>query len=99
MKSQYSVAPTEDLRRLCIRKDWFTCGTCEQYMKMFDLNKEQRPIEEVALAIWLCCKDVSREEVTKELESLHEDYLMMLGEMQQAEGERIADEIYCSQFE
>ena len=67
MKCQYSVAPTEDLRRLCIRKDWFTCGTCEQYMKMFDLNKEQRPIEEVALAIWLCCKDVSREEITKEL--------------------------------
>ncbi len=99
MKSQYSVAPTEDLRELCIRKNWFTMGCSEQYMRMFDMNKEKRPLEEITVAIWLCTKDASREEVQKELESLHEDYLLMLGEMQQAEGERAADEIYCSQFE
>lgn len=99
MKSQYSVAPTEDLRSLCVRKNWFTCGSCEQYMKMFDMNKEKKPLEEIALVIWLCSKEVTRDEAQKELESLHEDYLMMFGEMQQAHGERDADEVYCGQFD
>lgn len=97
--SQYSVAPADDLRSLCIRKNWFTMGCCEQYMRMFDMNKEKRPLEEIAVAIWLCSTDVSRDEVQKELESLHENYLMMLGEMQQAQGERDADEVYCGQFD
>lgn len=99
MQSQFSVADTEDLRSLCVRKNWFTCGSCEQYMKMFDMNQEKKPLEEIALVIWLCSKNVTREGVQKALEVLHEDYLTYLDEIQQAEGERRADEAYCAQFE
>ena len=29
-----------ELRELCIKNDWFTCGTVKQYEKLFDRNKE-----------------------------------------------------------
>lgn len=97
--AKFSVTEPEYLREFCTRKNWFTSGSCEQYRKMFDMNRDKKPLEEIALVIWLCSCDVTREEVQKELEELKEDYLMELGEMQQAEGERFADEAYCAQFE
>jgi len=69
----YSITNPEELRLLCIRKNWFTAGGNEQYKKMFDMNKEKRPLEEIALAIWLCSEDVSREEILKELKEVRED--------------------------
>lgn len=54
---KYSVIPTEDLRALCIKKDWFTCGTNEQYAKLFLANSHGAPIEEIATIIWLCSDD------------------------------------------
>lgn len=97
--AKFSVTDTESLRMACIRKNWFTCGTCEQYDRMFAMNREKRPLEEVALVIWLCSEGVTREEIQRDLEDLREDYLIGLDEMQQAEGERVADEVYCSLFE
>ena len=57
----------EDLRVLCIQEDWFTSGTNSQYEKLFDLNREGASLEELALVIWICSSDVSREEVLKKL--------------------------------
>lgn len=54
---KYSVIPTEDLRALCIKKNWFTCGTNEQYAKLFRANIYGAPIEEIATIIWLCSDD------------------------------------------
>lgn len=51
---KYSVATPERLRSLCIRKQWFTCGTNEQYEKLFYANEMGCPIEEMATIIWLC---------------------------------------------
>lgn len=80
--AKFSVADTDSLIKFCVQKNWFTCGTCEQYMKMFDMNREKKPLEEIALVIWLCSEDVTREEVQKDLEELKEDHLTMFGEMQ-----------------
>ena len=54
---KYSVTTSEELRCLCIRKNWFTCGTNSQYDKLFYANENGCPIEEVATIIWLCSDD------------------------------------------
>lgn len=54
---KYSVIPTADLRNLCIKRNWFTCGTTEQYEKLFYANIHGCPIEEIATIIWLCSDD------------------------------------------
>lgn len=46
------------LRNLCIEKDWFTCGTNEQYAKLFHMNKQGASIEQIATVIWLCSDEV-----------------------------------------
>ena len=43
-----------DLRTLCIRNNWFTQGTNEQYEKLFEMNKAGASIEHIATVIWLC---------------------------------------------
>lgn len=53
----YSVIPTYDLRALCIEHDWFTCGTNEQYAKLFYANTNGASMEEIATIIWLCSDD------------------------------------------
>lgn len=51
---KYSTIPTYDLRALCIEHGWFTCGTNEQYDKLFKANACGASIEEIATIIWLC---------------------------------------------
>lgn len=53
----YSVIPTDDLRRLCIKRNWFTCGTVEQYEKLFYANSHGCTMEEIATIIWICSDD------------------------------------------
>lgn len=50
----YTVTTRENLRLLCIRHDWFTCGSIEQYEKLFYANENGCPLEEIATIIWLC---------------------------------------------
>ena len=57
----------EDLQALCIRSRWFTCGSYEQYQKLFDMADVGAPLEELALVIWLCSRDVTREGVLQVL--------------------------------
>lgn len=60
---------TETLRDLCIKNDWFTCGSNHQYYKLFDMNKAGCPIDELALVIWLCSDDqFDRNTIKQELE-------------------------------
>lgn len=51
MKKEYTVTTPENLRSLCIRKNWFTCGTNKQYEKLFYANEHGCPIEEIATII------------------------------------------------
>lgn len=60
------------VRELCIEKDWFTCGSCEQYEKMFDMVRNGESTANIALAIWLCSNGVTRETIMRELVKLCE---------------------------
>ena len=52
------VKMTNDrLRRKCIDNNWFTCGSCRQYDKLFDMNNDGASLFELAIAIWICSDD------------------------------------------
>lgn len=55
------------LYRICNEKKYFTCGTNEQYEKLFRLNTLNSSTMELATIIWICSDNVSREEILKEL--------------------------------
>lgn len=57
---KYSVTTPEQLGTLCIKNDWFTCGTNRQYEKLFYANENGCPIEEIATIIWLCSDEDCR---------------------------------------
>lgn len=42
------------LRNICIEHDWFTCGSIEQYEKLFQANDIGAGIDELATIIWIC---------------------------------------------
>lgn len=97
---KYSITYPEDLRSLCIRKNWFTCGSIRQYDKLFQRNDEGASVEEIATIIWICSSEEhSKEEILAELNEVHEEYLMSIAEAQIAAGERAADETYCGYFD
>lgn len=98
---KYTVTTPDELRSLCIRKNWFTSGTTRQYEKMFYANEHGCPIEEIATIIWLCSNDEEwcRRDILEELKKEHEEYLMNLAEEQIAAGERASDEVYCGYFD
>lgn len=53
-KETYSVTISCRLQDLCIKNDWFTCGSPEQFDKLFDANSEMASIEDIATIIWVC---------------------------------------------
>lgn len=57
---KYSITTPEELRTLCIKNNWFTCGSNRQYEKLFYANENGCPIEEIATIIWLCSDDECR---------------------------------------
>lgn len=42
---------------LCTRKQYFTCGSTNQYEKMFQLVEEGIHLEIIARIIWVCSND------------------------------------------
>lgn len=74
-----TVTTTAELRQLCIKNNWFTCGTNEQYDKLFYANENGCPIKEMATIIWLCSdEDVRRIDVLTELKAARKEYLKRL---------------------
>ena len=57
---KYSITTPEKLRSLCIKNNWFTCGTNRQYDKLFYANAMGCPLEEIATIIWLCSDEECR---------------------------------------
>ena len=55
------------LYRLCNEKKYFTCGTNEQYEKLFELNTLDTSIIEIATIIWICSEEYSRKDIINEL--------------------------------
>lgn len=98
---KYTVTTPDELRSLCIRKNWFTCGSNRQYEKMFRMNELLAPIEEIATVIWLCSDEEKhcRRDILAELETVRDEYIMDLADQYVAAGERAVDEIYCGYFD
>ena len=55
------------LYRLCNEKQYFTCGTNEQYEKLFELNALDTATIELATIIWICSDNASRKDIINEL--------------------------------
>ena len=71
--TNFSVTNTWRLRELCIENNWFTCGTIDQYEKLFELNREGIAITEIATIIWICSdEEHTRKEILQKL--LNEKY-------------------------
>lgn len=56
------------LYSLCIDNDYFTCGDNTQYNKLFEANKLNAPIKDIATIIWICSdENIRRIDVIDEL--------------------------------
>lgn len=75
----YSVTTNANLRNLCIKHNWFTDGSCEQYEKLFYANEHGCPIEEIATIIWLCSdENWCRRDILSILTDERRSFLAML---------------------
>ena len=63
----YAITSNEALRELCIKNDWFSCGTNSQYEKLFYANDQGFSIEEIATIIWLCSDNRDKSDILEEL--------------------------------
>lgn len=100
---KYSVTTTEELRMLCIKNNWFTCGTIEQYEKLFYANRNGCPIEEIATIIWLCSdEECRRTDILDTLVKAYHEHVMSVIE---SNGDRkkllhmTIEEVYNGYFE
>ena len=75
----YKVTTASALRQLCIKNNWFTCRSNEQYEKLFYANENGCPIKEIATIIWLCSdEEVRRIDVLAALKEARKSYLKRL---------------------
>ena len=44
----------ERMYKLCNRHSWFTAGSTNQYMELFDLVDAKASIHDMAMVIWIC---------------------------------------------
>lgn len=58
----------EELRMLCIKNDWFTCGTNQQYYKLFEALEKGYTLEVIAAIIWVC-SDGDKQDIISTLEA------------------------------
>ncbi len=56
-----------EIYQLCNEKGYFTCGSTEQYQKMFDLVNTGAHIHDIALVIWLCSDNVKINTIESEI--------------------------------
>lgn len=69
------VMRSDDLRKLCIKNNWFTCGTIRQYDMLFLSNELGESIETLATIIWICSNRARRKDIIAALQQAHEEYL------------------------
>ena len=67
-----STVNGDELRRLCIREDYFTCGDCTAYDKLFKLNDSGASLETLAACIWTNSSDgADLDTITDQLRNLN----------------------------
>ena len=52
-----------ELRALCIRNNWFTCGDIRQYSRFFQRNSEGAQPEELATILWIYSDNIPYEQI------------------------------------
>lgn len=65
----YSIVPSDKLRKLCIKNNWFTCGSNSQYDKLFEANTNGFTPTEIATIIWLCSDNADRNSILATLKA------------------------------
>lgn len=61
------------LYNLCNKNNYFTCGTNEQYDKLFEANKFNAPIDDLATIIWICSdENIRRRDIKENLKKARE---------------------------
>lgn len=64
------------LYRFCNDNKYFTCGTNEQYDKLFERNRKNASTTELGIIIWICSdKNFSRREIISKLHTLWREEL------------------------
>ncbi len=58
------------LWELCNRENLFTCGSNEQYERIYAKNDEGVPLRQLASMIWICSENVTLDEVYSLLKKL-----------------------------
>ncbi len=58
------------LWNLCNKEELFTCGTQEQYDKMFQANDEGCSLKQIAAMIWICSDDISLDDIVHLLKKI-----------------------------
>jgi hypothetical protein len=58
---------SDELRSICIKNNWFTNGSISQYTKLFELNDSGASLDELALIIWLCSQNTTKQEIKNKL--------------------------------
>ena len=59
-----------ELRDLCIKNNWFTCGSNRQYTRLFDMARDGANVHDLTLIIWLCSDDADKEDIYNQLKAL-----------------------------
>lgn len=95
----------DDLRNLCIVNDWFTCGTNEQYDKMFKMAEHGCTIHDLAMIIWICSENVSfkyiEDVIIEDIARFISDYAELVDyfdEEDEEEGEISLDDVSFRMF-
>ena len=56
----------ERLQSLCVKHNWFTCGSNNQYEKLFEIGEDPSTSPEMlATLIWFCSDNVNYGDVLK----------------------------------
>ena len=100
---KYSITTPEQLRSLCIKNNWFTCGTNRQYEKLFYANEMGCPLEEIATIIWVCSdEECRRMDVVDILTEANRKHVMSTIE-ENGDGEKLLhmtiEEVYNGYFD
>ena len=68
------MSKVDEIYILCNEKKYFTCGSNEQYDRMFDMVRNGAPANDIALVIFICSdsqrEDVDFQTIKKEVEEI-----------------------------
>ena len=80
MDRKYASRMVEEIYRYCNQNQLFTCGSVEQYNRMFDFVRDGQLLE-AAVCIYICSDFTDNKEIT--LETIGTDIKIMYDKMKE----------------